>query len=174
MQALQHRADGKLYRIQTPQTPIARTKRYNTYKMDEFPSGMNMIVAVLAYTGEHSVLQCPVLCCRSAVVSRVFELNRTMQQDSSGCSNLKAPKSHDFWQVCCKQQVLEHVCKHRSSAALCCAWWARCAATQNCLLHFDEEMLVVVIQSVLMSPGIALSDIQSGFYNAGAFKHRIC
>lgn len=51
MQALQHRADGKLYRIQTPQTPIARTKRYNTYKMDEFPSGMNMIVAVLAYTG---------------------------------------------------------------------------------------------------------------------------
>lgn len=52
MQALQHRADGKLYRIQTPQTPIARTKRYNTYKMDEFPSGMNMIVAVLAYTGK--------------------------------------------------------------------------------------------------------------------------
>ncbi|KAL0055264.1 hypothetical protein WJX82_009622 [Trebouxia sp. C0006] len=50
-QALQHRADGKLYRIQTPQTPIARTKRYDTYKMDEFPSGMNMMVAVLAYTG---------------------------------------------------------------------------------------------------------------------------
>lgn len=57
MQALQHRADGKLYRIQTPQTPIARTKRYNTYKMDEFPSGMNMIVAVLAYTGEPSTHQ---------------------------------------------------------------------------------------------------------------------
>lgn len=52
LQALQHRADGKLYRIQTPQTPIARTQRYNTYKMDEFPSGMNMIVAVLAYTGK--------------------------------------------------------------------------------------------------------------------------
>lgn len=50
-QALQHRTDGKLYRIQTPQTPIARTRRYNTYKMDEFPSGMNMMVAVLAYTG---------------------------------------------------------------------------------------------------------------------------
>ena len=51
MQALQHRADGKLYRIQTPQTPIARTQRYDTYHMDEFPSGMNMVVAVLAYTG---------------------------------------------------------------------------------------------------------------------------
>ena len=64
MQALQHRADGKLYRIQTPQTPIARTKRYNTYKMDEFPSGMNMIVAVLAYTGGCcAVLCCAVLCC---------------------------------------------------------------------------------------------------------------
>lgn len=51
VQALQHRTDGKLYRIQTPQTPIARTQRYSTYKMDEFPSGMNMMVAVLAYTG---------------------------------------------------------------------------------------------------------------------------
>lgn len=63
MQALQHRADGKLYRIQTPQTPIARTKRYNTYKMDEFPSGMNMIVAVLAYTGGQQVLCLAVLPC---------------------------------------------------------------------------------------------------------------
>lgn len=44
-----------MYRIQTPQTPIARTKRYDTYNMDEFPSGMNMVVAVLAYTGESSV-----------------------------------------------------------------------------------------------------------------------
>jgi len=59
LQALQHRADGKLYRIQTPQTPIARTKRYDTYKMDEFPSGMNMIVAVLAYTGETLQLYTP-------------------------------------------------------------------------------------------------------------------
>lgn len=59
LQALQHRADGKLYRIQTPQTPIARTKRYDTYKMDEFPSGMNMMVAVLAYTGQ----SCAVLWC---------------------------------------------------------------------------------------------------------------
>ena len=40
-----------MYRIQTPQTPIVRTKRYKEYHMDEFPSGTNMIVAVLAYTG---------------------------------------------------------------------------------------------------------------------------
>ena len=69
MQALQHRADGKLYRIQTPQTPIARTKRYNTYKMDEFPSGMNMMVAVLAYTGGcGAVLWCAATCCAAVPV----------------------------------------------------------------------------------------------------------
>ncbi len=62
LQALQHRADGKLYRIQTPQTPIARTKRYDTYKMDEFPSGMNMMVAVLAYTGQSCAVVWCALC----------------------------------------------------------------------------------------------------------------
>ncbi len=51
VQAVRHRTDTKLYRIQTPQTPIVRTKRYKEYHMDEFPSGTNMIVAVLAYTG---------------------------------------------------------------------------------------------------------------------------
>lgn len=72
LQALQHRADGKLYRIQTPQTPIARTKRYDTYKMDEFPSGMNMMVAVLAYTGQScAVVWCAL--CFYAVVWCPFE-----------------------------------------------------------------------------------------------------
>lgn len=46
------RTDGKLYRIQTPQTPIARTEAYERFNMDEFPNGTNMIVAVLAYTGD--------------------------------------------------------------------------------------------------------------------------
>lgn len=50
-QALTHRTDNKMYRIQTPQTPIARTKRYESYCMDEFPNGTNAVVAVLAYTG---------------------------------------------------------------------------------------------------------------------------
>lgn len=50
-QAWQHRTDGKLYRLHTPQTPIARTSNYDKYAMDEFPSGTNAIVAVLAYTG---------------------------------------------------------------------------------------------------------------------------
>ncbi|KAF9594003.1 hypothetical protein IFM89_026715 [Coptis chinensis] len=50
-QALQFRADQKLYHLQTPQTPIVRTEAYTKYNIDEFPTGTNAIVAVLAYTG---------------------------------------------------------------------------------------------------------------------------
>ncbi len=50
-QALAHRSDNKLYRLQTPQTPLARTRRYAQYTMDEYPNGANAVVAVLAYTG---------------------------------------------------------------------------------------------------------------------------
>ena len=51
LQALTHRTDTKLYRLQTPQAPIARTNKYNEYHMDEYPNGTNMVVAVLAHTG---------------------------------------------------------------------------------------------------------------------------
>ncbi|KAA8537344.1 hypothetical protein F0562_026969 [Nyssa sinensis] len=50
-QAIHCRADQKLYHLQTPQTPIVRTKAYAKYSMDEFPLGTNAIVAVLAYSG---------------------------------------------------------------------------------------------------------------------------
>ncbi|XP_006601019.1 DNA-directed RNA polymerase I subunit 2-like isoform X2 [Glycine soja] len=50
-QTIQHRADQKLYHLQTPQTPIVRTSTYTKYNIDEFPTGTNAIVAVLAYTG---------------------------------------------------------------------------------------------------------------------------
>lgn len=46
-----HRTDTKLYRLQNPQTPIAKTTKYEQYKMDEYPAGTNAVVAVLAYTG---------------------------------------------------------------------------------------------------------------------------
>ena len=49
--ALAHRADGKLYRLHTPQTPLARTDAHAAYGGDEYPAGANAIVAVLAYTG---------------------------------------------------------------------------------------------------------------------------
>ncbi|XP_065876124.1 DNA-directed RNA polymerase I subunit 2 isoform X2 [Euphorbia lathyris] len=51
LQSLRFRADQKLYHLQTPQTPIVRTKTYTKYCIDESPTGTNAIVAVLAYTG---------------------------------------------------------------------------------------------------------------------------
>ncbi|KAH9718489.1 DNA-directed RNA polymerase I subunit 2 [Citrus sinensis] len=72
VQALKFRADQKLYHLQcvlgfvlhllccneyalgpsqTPQTPIVRTNTYTKYGIDEYPTGTNAIVAVLAYTG---------------------------------------------------------------------------------------------------------------------------
>ncbi|KAJ3113709.1 hypothetical protein HDU96_003038 [Phlyctochytrium bullatum] len=46
-----HRTDNKLYRLQTGQSPIVRPKLYNDYGMDDYPNGMNAVVAVIAYTG---------------------------------------------------------------------------------------------------------------------------
>ncbi|KAF8403657.1 hypothetical protein HHK36_011761 [Tetracentron sinense] len=50
-QSINFRADQKLYHLQTPQTPIVRTSAYKKYGVDEFPTGTNAIVAVLAYSG---------------------------------------------------------------------------------------------------------------------------
>ncbi|KAJ7532498.1 hypothetical protein O6H91_13G006400 [Diphasiastrum complanatum] len=50
-QAIKFRSDNKLYRLQTPQSPIAQTATYKDYHVDEFPVGTNAVVAVLAYTG---------------------------------------------------------------------------------------------------------------------------
>ncbi|XP_031127210.1 DNA-directed RNA polymerase I subunit 2 [Ipomoea triloba] len=50
-QAINCRADQKLYHLQTPQTPIVRTRAYEKYCIDDYPLGTNAIVAVLAYSG---------------------------------------------------------------------------------------------------------------------------
>ncbi|KAL7545410.1 hypothetical protein ACHAWF_008756 [Thalassiosira exigua] len=49
--SLPHRADNKLYKIQTPQAPLVQTAVHSEYKMDEYPNGTNAVVAVLSYTG---------------------------------------------------------------------------------------------------------------------------
>jgi DNA-directed RNA polymerase I subunit RPA2 len=46
-----YRFDNKLYRLNTPQTPITMTKAYSEYEIDEYASGTNAIIAVLSYTG---------------------------------------------------------------------------------------------------------------------------
>lgn len=49
--ALAHRLDNKLYRLQTGQTPLVKAALYDDYGMDNFPNGMNAVVAVILYTG---------------------------------------------------------------------------------------------------------------------------
>lgn len=45
------RSDNKLYRLQTPQSPLVRPCMYDHYSLDDYPSGTNAIVAVISYTG---------------------------------------------------------------------------------------------------------------------------
>ncbi|GFN83129.1 DNA-directed RNA polymerase subunit beta [Plakobranchus ocellatus] len=51
LHAYTHRADNKLYRLQTPQSPLVRPAAYEEYNFDEYPLGTNTIVAVISYTG---------------------------------------------------------------------------------------------------------------------------
>jgi len=46
-----YRSDNKVYRLTYPQIPIVRTKAYEEYDFDLFPSGTNAVVAVISYTG---------------------------------------------------------------------------------------------------------------------------
>ncbi|MCJ1426764.1 DNA-directed RNA polymerase I subunit RPA2 [Sticta canariensis] len=49
--SLRYRPDNKSYLLQTGQTPIVRPPLYNEYGLDNFPNGMNAVVAVISYTG---------------------------------------------------------------------------------------------------------------------------
>ena len=51
MHSFPFRSDSKLYRLHTPQRPIALTKTYDKYGIDNYPLGTNAVVAVLSYTG---------------------------------------------------------------------------------------------------------------------------
>lgn len=44
-------AENKMYRLQTPASPLFRTAHYDTLDMDDFAMGTNAIVAVISYTG---------------------------------------------------------------------------------------------------------------------------
>uniref|UniRef100_A0A0K0DSU1 DNA-directed RNA polymerase subunit beta n=1 Tax=Strongyloides stercoralis TaxID=6248 RepID=A0A0K0DSU1_STRER len=49
--AWRYRADGKMYRLMFPQSPLLKTEAYDKYEMDEYPLGTNAIIAVISYTG---------------------------------------------------------------------------------------------------------------------------
>ena len=46
-----NRSDTKLYRLHTPQRPIALTTKYDECDIDSYPLGTNAVVAVLSHTG---------------------------------------------------------------------------------------------------------------------------
>ena len=49
--SIRYRTDNKIYRLQTGQTPVVRPPLYNQYGLDNYPNGMNAVVAVISYTG---------------------------------------------------------------------------------------------------------------------------
>ena len=49
--SLHCRTDNKAYLLQTGQSPLVRPPMYNEYGLDNFPNGMNAMVAVISYTG---------------------------------------------------------------------------------------------------------------------------
>jgi DNA-directed RNA polymerase I subunit RPA2 len=49
--AMRYRTDNKTYRLNTGQTPIVRPPLHNEYGLDNYPNGMNAVVAVISYTG---------------------------------------------------------------------------------------------------------------------------
>uniref|UniRef100_A0A8B9HPM7 DNA-directed RNA polymerase subunit beta n=1 Tax=Astyanax mexicanus TaxID=7994 RepID=A0A8B9HPM7_ASTMX len=51
LHSYQDRSDNKLYRLQTPQSPLVRPVMYDHYNIDNYPIGTNAVVAVISYTG---------------------------------------------------------------------------------------------------------------------------
>lgn len=51
MHAFPYRTDNKLYRLMTVQTPIVRPLIHEKYGVDNYPHGVNAVVAVISYTG---------------------------------------------------------------------------------------------------------------------------
>ena len=57
-----YRTDNKLYRLLFPQSPIVRPTLYQHYGFDNYPNGMNAVVAVIAYTGVFPAVVVPSSC----------------------------------------------------------------------------------------------------------------
>ncbi|KAL8275095.1 hypothetical protein Esti_000974 [Eimeria stiedai] len=49
--SIPYRHDNKAYRLITPQKPLLRTRDYRHIDFDDYPTGVNAVVAVMCYTG---------------------------------------------------------------------------------------------------------------------------
>lgn len=45
-----YQSQFKLYRLQTPATPLFRPAHYDALGMDDYPMGTNALIAVISYT----------------------------------------------------------------------------------------------------------------------------
>ncbi len=54
--ALKQRADNKLFRIQNVQKPLVHTKAHMDFSMDQYPQGVNAVVAVISFTGLSDII----------------------------------------------------------------------------------------------------------------------
>lgn len=83
------RADNKLYRILTPQSPVVRPKMHDYYHMDDYALGTNAVVAVISYTV--SFLNLVFYCvCFKSIVCICIELFIASFPQSLTCTILKA------------------------------------------------------------------------------------
>lgn len=51
VQSFPYRTDNKMYRLMYSQTPISRTRYLDEFELDNYPHGINAVVAVISYTG---------------------------------------------------------------------------------------------------------------------------
>lgn len=68
LHAIDHRSDNKLYKLQTPQSPIVRPVMYDHYNVDNYPLGTNAIVAVMSYT----VSDCFLIVCNDHFIRKLY------------------------------------------------------------------------------------------------------
>jgi len=48
-------SETKLYRLQTPASPLFRPVHYDNLSMDDFPMGTNALIAVISYTVQYNL-----------------------------------------------------------------------------------------------------------------------
>ena len=57
LHAFGHRSDNKLYRLQSPQSPVVRPYIHDVLGVDNYPLGTNAVVCVISYTVSGNVMR---------------------------------------------------------------------------------------------------------------------
>jgi DNA-directed RNA polymerase beta subunit len=86
--AYDHRVDSKLYRLNTPQAPIARTRDQLLYRLNNYAHGVNAVVAVIAYTGYD--MEDAMIICKSS-------MERGMAHGSLYSTKVVELEAHEFF-----------------------------------------------------------------------------